>query len=58
MAGYGCFRFLVEFVREPDAQLSAFAAATGLSMGQWLCLPMIALGLVFFLRAGRRPAAA
>ena len=38
-------RFLVEFVRQPDAQLSEFAARTGLSMGQWLTIPMMLLGL-------------
>ena len=42
---YGIFRFLVEFVREPDAQFSGtFIEATGLHMGQWLSLPMILLG--------------
>ena len=41
---YGIFRFLVEFVREPDAQLVGFAAETGLHMGQWLSLPMIVGG--------------
>ena len=41
---YGLFRFLIEFVREPDAQLVAFAQSTGLHMGQWLSLPMIILG--------------
>ncbi|MEO5972682.1 MAG: prolipoprotein diacylglyceryl transferase [Sphingomicrobium sp.] len=38
---YGLFRFAIEFVREPDAQLVGFAAQTGLHMGQWLSLPMI-----------------
>jgi phosphatidylglycerol:prolipoprotein diacylglycerol transferase len=38
---YGLFRFGIEFVREPDAQLVGFAQATGLHMGQWLSLPMI-----------------
>jgi phosphatidylglycerol---prolipoprotein diacylglyceryl transferase len=38
---YGIFRFLVEFVREPDAQLVGFAQASGLHMGQWLSLPMV-----------------
>jgi phosphatidylglycerol:prolipoprotein diacylglycerol transferase len=41
---YGIFRFLIEFVREPDAQLVEFARATGLHMGQWLSVPMIAGG--------------
>lgn len=43
LAGYAVFRFLVEFVREPDAQLGLLAG--GLTMGQLLCLPMLALGL-------------
>ena len=52
--GYGLFRFLVEFVREPDAHLVEFARATGLSMGQWLCVPMILGGLYLILTAARR----
>ncbi len=52
---YGLFRFAVEFVREPDAQLAGFAASTGLHMGQWLSLPMIAGGLYLMITAaGRR----
>ena len=39
--GYGIARFTVEFFREPDSQLRAFAEHTGLHMGQWLCVPMI-----------------
>ena len=38
---YGIFRFGIEFIREPDQQLVAFAQATHLHMGQWLSLPMI-----------------
>lgn len=53
--GISCARFVVEFYREPDAQLSEFAAHTGLSMGQWLTLPLILLGLIVFLRALTRP---
>lgn len=53
--GYGVFRFAVEFVREPDAHLVEFAQSTGLSMGQWLCVPMILGGLFLILTArGRR----
>lgn len=48
-------RFTVEFFREPDAQLAEFARATGLSMGQWLTLPLMAVGLFFLVRALRRP---
>ena len=52
---YGIFRFAVEYVREPDAQLTAFAHATGLHMGQWLSLPMILGGLYLIVTApGRR----
>jgi phosphatidylglycerol:prolipoprotein diacylglycerol transferase len=52
---YGCFRFFVEFFREPDEQLEAFARATHLHMGQWLCVPMILFGLYLVLTAkGRR----
>jgi len=53
--GYGCARFTVEYFREPDEQLQEFAARTHMSMGQWLCVPMIALGLFFVIRALRRP---
>lgn len=52
---YGLFRFAVEFVREPDSQLIAFASATGLHMGQWLSLPMIFAGAYLMVTAnGRR----
>ncbi len=37
-------RFLVEFVREPDAQLSDFARETGFTMGQWLTMPLLVIG--------------
>ncbi|HET9628383.1 MAG TPA: prolipoprotein diacylglyceryl transferase [Novosphingobium sp.] len=56
VAGYGCARFIVEFFREPDAQLEEFARATGMSMGQWLTLPMIVIGLFLIARALARPA--
>jgi phosphatidylglycerol---prolipoprotein diacylglyceryl transferase len=55
VAGIALGRFTVEFYREPDAQLAEFAARTGLSMGQWLTLPMIALGLFFVVRGMMRP---
>ncbi|WP_438944408.1 prolipoprotein diacylglyceryl transferase [Pontixanthobacter luteolus] len=47
-------RFIVEFFREPDAHLAEFAANTGLSMGQWLTIPLILLGLVVTLVALRK----
>ncbi|GAA4032850.1 prolipoprotein diacylglyceryl transferase [Sphingomonas rosea] len=51
---YGIFRFGIEFIREPDEQLRAFAEATGLHMGQWLCVPMILVGLYLMVTAPRR----
>ena len=37
--GYGVFRFIAEFFREPDTFLGLLPL--GMSMGQWLCVPMI-----------------
>jgi phosphatidylglycerol---prolipoprotein diacylglyceryl transferase len=51
---YGLFRFGVEFVRESDVQLMAFAERTGLHMGQWLTLPMIFGGLYLIATAKKR----
>lgn len=51
---YGMSRFLVEFIRESDAQLVEFARMTHLHMGQWLSLPMILGGLYLILTASRR----
>lgn len=51
---YGCFRFGIEFIREPDRQLWEFAAATHLHMGQWLSLPMVLGGLYLMLTAKAR----
>jgi len=56
--GIGCARFFVEFFREPDAQLEDFARETGLSMGQWLTIPLILLGLFMIARAIAKPALA
>jgi phosphatidylglycerol---prolipoprotein diacylglyceryl transferase len=52
VAGYGVCRFIVEFAREPDAHLGLLGM--GLSMGQWLSLPMIAVGLGFVFNAYRQ----
>ncbi|MCB2065785.1 MAG: prolipoprotein diacylglyceryl transferase [Erythrobacter sp.] len=51
----GVARFTVEFFREPDAQLAEFAARTGLSMGQWLTIPLILLGLALVAWSLSRP---
>ena len=52
--GMGIARFVNEFFREPDAQLADFALRTGLSMGQWLTLPMILIGLIVTIYAVMR----
>ena len=66
-AGYGAARFIVEFFRQPDPQfvsdgnplgLAWQVGGVGLTQGQALSLPMIALGLFLALRARRRAGAA
>lgn len=52
--GMAAARFVNEFFREPDAHLQEFAASTGLSMGQWLTLPMFLIGLIVTLYAVTR----
>ena len=52
LLGYGVFRFIAEFGREPDDFLGLLAL--GLSMGQWLSLPMIACGIGLLAWAYRR----
>ena len=51
---YGIFRFSVEFVREPDAQLGTLAWGW-LTMGQVLSMPLIAIGLFWILLSRRSP---
>ena len=43
--GMGAARFISEFFREPDAQLAYRVTETGLSQGQWLTIPLIAVGI-------------
>ncbi|TMS56716.1 prolipoprotein diacylglyceryl transferase [Imbroritus primus] len=52
LAGYGFFRFIAEFAREPDSYLGLLAL--NLSMGQLLSLPMIAAGIAMMAWAYRR----
>ena len=54
LTGYGVFRFIAEFARQPDDFLGLLGF--GLSMGQWLSLPMIAIGIAMMAWAYRRPA--
>ena len=46
LGGYGLFRFIAEFARQPDDYLGLLTL--GLSMGQWLSVPMIVLGVIGF----------
>ena len=55
LIGYGICRFVAENYREPDSFLGLLAG--GLSMGQWLCVPMVLAGVWLWWRAGRRHAA-
>ena len=52
LVGYGTFRFIAEFAREPDTFLGFLAG--GLTMGQWLSLPMIVIGVALMLWSYRR----
>jgi phosphatidylglycerol:prolipoprotein diacylglycerol transferase len=54
--GIAAGRFTVEFFREPDAQLMEFAMRTGLSMGQWLTIPLMIAGLGVIVFALAKPA--
>ena len=51
---YGCFRFLVEFVRVPDQQIG-YLALGWLTMGQILSLPLIAIGVFLLWRSRSAP---
>jgi phosphatidylglycerol:prolipoprotein diacylglycerol transferase len=56
LVGYGVFRFVAEFAREPDAFLGYLAL--GLTMGQWLSLPMIVAGVALFAWSAKRSSVA
>ncbi|WP_128891232.1 prolipoprotein diacylglyceryl transferase [Erythrobacter sp. HKB08] len=53
-AGMGLARFVNEFFREPDAQLAWLVEQTGLSMGQWLSIPLVLAGVVVMIWTFRR----
>ncbi|MCW5575947.1 MAG: prolipoprotein diacylglyceryl transferase [Burkholderiales bacterium] len=53
LIGYGVFRFGVEYTREPDSFLGFLAL--GLTMGQWLSLPMVLAGAGLLAWALSRP---
>jgi phosphatidylglycerol:prolipoprotein diacylglycerol transferase len=53
LIGYGSFRFLAEFTRNPDDGI--FGLMTfGISMGQWLSLPMVITGILMMIWSMRR----
>ncbi|WP_395671861.1 prolipoprotein diacylglyceryl transferase [Inquilinus sp.] len=58
IAWYGVSRFVVEFVREPDAQLGYLMGTDWFTRGQELSLPMIVIGIAVVIWAARRPALA
>lgn len=53
LTGYGCFRFIAEFFREPDAHIG-YLAGEWLTMGMTLSLPMVLAGLLIMVWAGRQ----
>lgn len=57
LLGYGGFRFLVEFVRLPDAHIG-YLAFDWVTMGQLLSAPMILVGVLLLMTAYRRAQAA
>lgn len=52
IGGFGIVRFVIEYFREPDAQLGYLDF--GWTMGQWLCLPMIIIGVLLIVTSSRR----
>ena len=51
LMGYGIVRFFIEFFREPDEHIGLVALS--LTMGQLLCLAMIACGLILLVLRAR-----
>ena len=49
LVGYGAARFTAEYFREPDSFLGLLAL--NMSMGQWLCIPMVIAGAWLWARA-------
>jgi phosphatidylglycerol:prolipoprotein diacylglycerol transferase len=52
LIGYGSFRFIAEYTREPDSYLGLLSM--GFSMGQWLSLPMILVGIWMWVQAHQK----
>ncbi len=56
LIGYGLLRFVAEYFREPDDFLGLLSL--GMSMGQWLCVPMVLFGIYLWSRGRTQPIAA
>ena len=52
LAGYGCFRFVAEFFREPDEHIG-FVSGDWLTMGMVLSIPMVLAGIIIMAAAYR-----
>ena len=52
LVGYGSLRFVAEFFRTPDAGI--FGLSEVISMGQWLSLPMVAVGVAMLVLSSRK----
>lgn len=55
LMGYGALRFAAEYFRQPDSFLGLLAL--NMSMGQWLCVPMILAGMLMWAWSTRQPVA-
>lgn len=55
LLGYGLGRFVVEFAREPDRFLGTLSL--GMTMGQWLCIPMLIFGVLLWIGSKNKPTA-
>lgn len=54
LVGYGSLRFVAEFFRTPDPGIFG-TLSLGLSTAQWLCVPMVGLGIVLLvMQPGKR----
>jgi phosphatidylglycerol:prolipoprotein diacylglycerol transferase len=51
LVGYGVLRFTAEYFREPDSFLGLLAF--NMSMGQWLCVPMVLAGVLMWWWSGK-----
>jgi len=57
LLGYGICRFIIEFFRAPDAHLESLVSDYSLSMGQFLTIPMLLIGIFLIYRGVKKPLA-